>query len=177
MAPTTASLGVLEGPTGLRKAIQGVVGPQAAGHRGQGHTRETVGRSLPVAQQARWRRTLQAASGQPPFPEATAARRRLRRDLTLLHASAVAPLDEGLEEPLPRNRLGLVEPLGRRLTTPTCLESLMAQVGQWTDTGDRWRSSDQAPRWVATARLDIAPRLRRITGDRHRPPLRAALHK
>ncbi|MBU1149384.1 MAG: hypothetical protein KJ800_00355 [Proteobacteria bacterium] len=58
---------------------------------------------------------------------------------------------------------------------PVCLESLMSQVGQRTDQVDRWRNSDQKQRWVASALLDIEPRLRRIKGYRHLPTLRAAL--
>ncbi len=50
----------------------------------------------------------------------------------------------------------------------------MAQVGLLTDTGDRWRTSDQKPRWVTSAVPAIAPRVRRINGDRHLPRLQAA---
>lgn len=53
----------------------------------------------------------------------------------------------------------------------------MAQLGQRTDKVDRWRSSDQKQRWVATALLDLEPRLRRIKGYRHLPLLRAALKR
>ena len=48
-------------------------------------------------------------------------------------------------------------------------------VGQRTDKVDRWKNSDQKQRWVASALLDIEPRLRRIKGYRHLPVLRAAL--
>ena len=51
----------------------------------------------------------------------------------------------------------------------------MALVGQRTDKVDRWKNSDQKQRWVASALLDIEPRLRRIKGYRHLPVLRAAL--
>jgi len=86
-------------------------------------------------------------------------------------------LDEGLEETLTLHRGALVEPLGRRLTTTNCLESIMAQIGQRTDEVDRWRSSEQKPRWVAAALLDIEPRRRGIKGSRHLPLLRAALQR
>jgi hypothetical protein len=43
--------------------------------------------------------------------------------------------------------------------------------------GDRWRSSDQKQRWVASALLTIEPRLRRIKGYRHLLLLRAALQR
>ena len=39
----------------------------------------------------------------------------------------------------------------------------------------RWTNSSQRHRWVATALLDIEPRLPRINGCRHLPMLRQAL--
>ena len=168
---------ILDGAKGLRKAIQTVFGPQAAVQRCQWHKRENVVSYLPTAQQALWRRKLQTAYGLPTYPEARAALQRLRRELTLLNASAVTSLDEGFEETLTLHRLGLVEPLGHSLKTTNCLESIMAQVGQRTDKIDHWRTSDQKQRWVAAALLDIEPCLRRIKGYRHLPLLRAALQR
>jgi len=168
---------VLDGAKGLRKAIRAVFGGQALVQRCQWHKRENVVGYLPTAQQAVWRRKLQAAYGQPSYAEAKAALLRCRHELRLLNASAVASLDEGFEESLTLHRLGLVEGLGRSLTTTNCLESIMAQLGQRTDKVDRWRSSDQKQRWVATALLDLEPRLRRIKGYRHLPLLRAALQR
>lgn len=168
---------VIDGAKGLRKALQVVFGSQALVQRCQWHKRENVVGYLPTAQQAAWRRKLQAAYEQPRYPEAKAALHRLRQELRLVNASAVTSLDEGLEETLTLHRLGLFEALGRSLKTTNCLESIMAQVGQRTDKIDRWRTSDQKQRWVATALLDIEPRLRRIKGYRHLPLLRAALQR
>jgi hypothetical protein len=145
--------------------------------RGQWHTREHVLRYVPTGQQATWRQTLQAADERPTDAEATAALLRLRREVTLVNESAVRSLDEGLEEPLTLHRLGLVGPLGISLTTTTCLESRNAQLGAYPATVDRWRSSDQKQRWVASALLMIEPRLRRIKGYRHLLLLRAALQR
>jgi transposase-like protein len=168
---------IIDGAKGLRKALQVVFGGQALVQRCQWHKRENVVGYLPTAQQAAWRRKLQAAYEQPRYPEAKAALHRLRQELRLVNASAVTSLDEGLEETLTLHRLGLFEALGRSLKTTNCLESIMAQVGQRTDKIDHWRTSDQKQRWVATALLDIEPRLRRIKGYRHLPLLRAALQR
>jgi len=43
---------------------------------------------------------------------------------------------------------------------------------QRTDKVDYWRNSNQTQRWVATALLDIEPRLNRINGYRYLPELR-----
>ncbi len=168
---------VIDGAKGLRKAIQTVFGAQAAVQRCQWHKRENVLRYLPKAQQATWRRKLQAAYERPTYPEAKAALLRLRQELRLLNESAVKSLDEGFEETLTLHRLGVFRVLGSSLKTTNCLESLNAQVGAYTDKVDRWRTSDQKQRWVATALLDIEPHLRRIKGYRHLPLLHAALQQ
>ena len=148
------------------------------------HKRENVVSYLPKSQQALWRRKLQKAYEKPTYTEAQAALHRCRQELRLLNSSAVASLDEGMEETLTLHRLGVFPQLGLSLKTTNCLESLMSQVGQRTGKVDRWRNSDQKQRWVASAlpvcvprtgRLDIEPRLRRIKGYRHLPTLRAAL--
>ena len=150
-------------------------GRQAVVQRCQWHKRENVLRYLPPSQQATWRRRLQQAYERASYAEARAALLRLRQELRTLNRSAAASLDEGLEETLTLHRLGLFDVLGVSLKTTNCLESLLAQVGQMTDKVDRWRTSDQKHRWVASALLAIEPRVRRIKGYRHLPRLHAAL--
>jgi putative transposase len=168
---------ILDGAKGLQKAIQKVFGSQALIQRCQWHKRENVVSYLPKSQQALWRRKLQAAYEKPTYTEAQAALQRCRQELRLINASAVASLDEGMEETLTLHRLGVFPQLGLSLKTTNCLESLMAQVGQRTDKVDHWRNSDQKQRWVASALLDIEPKLRRVKGYRHLPTLRAALRR
>lgn len=168
---------VIDGAKGLRKAIQTVWGRQAAVQRCQWHKRENVVAYVPKGQQATWRRRLQQAYERPTYAEARAALRHLRRELGTLNQSAAASLDEGLEETLTLHHLGVFALLGRSLKTTNCLESLNAQLGQLTDKVDRWRTSDQKHRWVASALLAIEPRLRRIKGYRHLPQLQEALRR
>jgi transposase-like protein len=166
---------IIDGAKGLHKAIQKVFGSQAAIQRCQWHKRENVVSYLPKSQQDLWRRKLQEAYEKPTYIVARAALQRIRQELRLINASAVASLEEGMEETLTLHRLGVFPTLGISLKTTNCLESLMAQIGQRTGKVDRWRNSDQKQRWVASALLDIEPRLRRIQGYRHLPTLRAAL--
>ena len=56
--------------------------------------------------------------------------------------------------------------LGRSLKTTNCLESVNALVEERCATVDHW---------LATALLDIEPRLRKVMGYRHLSKLRAAL--
>jgi len=73
------------------------------------------------------------------------------------------------------HRLGLFEKLGRGLKTTNCIKSITALMGQKTNKVDYWRNSNQKQRWLATALLDIEPRLNRIRGYRYLPELRTAI--
>ncbi len=61
--------------------------------------------------------------------------------------------------------------------TTNCLESINALVEERCAKVDRWTNSNQRQRWLATALLDIEPRLRRVKGYRHLPKLREALQQ
>ena len=166
---------VIDGSKGLRAAIRRVFEAHAVVQRCQWHKREGVLSHLPKGRQGRIGRKLQAAYDEPTYEGAKGALGRLRKELELLNRSAVKSLDEGLEETLTLHRLGVFPILGRSLKTTNCLESIMSLIAQRTDRVDHWRNSDQKQRWVATALLDIEPRLNRIQGYRHLPVLRAAI--
>ena len=63
------------------------------------------------------------------------------------------------------------------LKTTNCLESINALVEERCAKVDHWQNSSQRHRWLATALLDIEPRLRKVMGYRHLPTLRAALKR
>ena len=166
---------VIDGSKGLRKAVDQVLGDRAAVQRCQWHKRENVVSYLPVSKQATFRQKLQRAYDQPSYAKAKAALSRIRSELSLLNASAVGSLDEGLEETLTLHRLGLIKELGRSFKTTNCIENLNALIGQRTDKVDCWKNADQKHRWLATALLDIEPRLRKVSGHKQLARLRTAL--
>ena len=168
---------VIDGSKGLRRGVQEVFGDGAVVQRCTWHKRENVVDYLPKAQQAAWRQKLQRAYEQPTYDEAKITLDRLARELRVLNESAARSLAEGLEETLTLHRLGIAGELGRSFKTTNMLESVMAQVEARTGKVDRWRTSDQKQRWLASALLDIEPRLRRIRGYRALPKLRAALQR
>ena len=151
---------VIDGSKGLRKAIQTVFGNRAVVQRCRWHKRENVLCYLPKSKQGTFRKRLQDAYQKPTLREAEKALLRVRKELSLLNRSAAASLDEGFEETLTLHRLGLAEELRESFSTTNCLESINAQLGQRTDKVDYWKNSNQLHRWVATALLEIEPRLR-----------------
>jgi putative transposase len=168
---------VMDGSKGIRKAVEEVFGRYALIQRCQWHKRENVVEYLSKGRKAHFRTLLQRAYEQPTYEGAKGALTRVKKELSLLNESAVRSLEEGLEQTLTLHRLGLFEKLGRSLKTTNTIESIMALIGQRTDKVDYWRNSNQKQRWLATALLDIEPRLNRIRGYRYLPELRAAIQK
>jgi len=168
---------VVDGSKGFRAAISQVFGYHAKIQRCQWHKRENVLSYLTPSKQTLFRDKLRRAYAKATYEEAKGALLRIRQELKEINASAVASLEEGLEETLSLHRLGLSEVLGKSFKTTNCLESLNAQLAQRTDKVDRWINSDQKQRWVATALLDIEPGLRRVKGFRYLPLLRSALRE
>ena len=166
---------VIDGAKGLRKAVTKVFGDKAAVQRCQWHKRENVVSYLPTSKQATFRQKLQRAYDQPTYAKAKSALSRIRSELRVLNASAVGSLDEGFEETLTLHRLGLFEALGRSFKTTNCIENLNSLVAQRTDKVDYWKNADQKHRWLATALLDIEPRLHKVCGCDHLVRLRTAL--
>lgn len=168
---------VTDGAKGLHAAVAEVWGEAAVLQRCQWHKRENVVSYLTERHKTAVRRKLQAAYEQPTYAAAKAALGKVRQELRLLNRSAVASLDEGLEETLTLHRLGVFGKLGIGLKTTNMLESIHAQVQSRLGRVDYWKNSDQKHRWLATALLDLEPRLRRLKNYEALPQLRQALKR
>jgi putative transposase len=162
---------------GIRKAVEEVFRGYALIQRCQWHKRENVVDYLPEGEKATFRKLLQRAYEEPTYEGAKRALVRVKKELSLVNESAVRSLEEGFEQTLTLHRLGLFEKLGVSLKTTNTIESIMALIGQRTDKVDYWRNSNQKQRWLATALLDIEPRLNRIRGYGYLPELRIAVQR
>lgn len=130
---------------------------------------------LPKGEQESGRHRLQRAYQRPTYAEAKMALGHLQRVLETRNQLAARSLAEGLAETLTLHRLGVFALPGLSLKTTNCLESINALVEQRCAKVDRWTNSNQHQRWLATARLDIKARLRKVKGYRLLPQLRTAL--
>ena len=170
-------LAVIDGAKGLRAALFDAFADQVVIQRCQWHKRENVMSYLAKGDQKYWRDRLQKAYQRPTYDEAKRELKKIRQELSNINESAVASLDEGFEETLTLHRLGLFGLLGRSLKTTNIIESINAQAEERCGRVDYWKNSSQKQRWLASALLDIEPRLRRLCGYRHLPALRAAIMK
>ncbi len=166
---------IIDGGKGLYKGVKKILGELAVIQRCQWHKRENVLKYLPKARQDEFRRKLQGAYEQPTYETAKKALETIKRELSEVNISAVNSLEEGLEETLTLHRLGMFEKLGRSFKTTNAIENVNSLLGIYTDRVDYWKNSEQRHRWVATALLQIEPRLRTVNGYHHLPQLRSAM--
>lgn len=168
---------VIDGGKGIYKGIREVMGENALIARCQWHKRENVLNYLAKERRDEYRRKLQAAYSESNYEQAKKALGTIRQELKHLNQSAVNSLDEGLEETLLLQKLGLFEKLGTSFKTTNCIENVNRGLEQYTGRVSRWHHSDQRRRWVATALLEIEPQLRLVKGHEHLKELRVAMRR
>lgn len=166
---------IIDGGKGLHKGLKEVLGDQAVIQRCQWHKRENVLKYLPQSRQGEFRRKLQGAYEQPTYETAKKGLDAIKRELKSINLSAVNSLEEGFEETLTLHRLGMFEKLGRSFKTTNAIENVNSLLGIYTDRVDYWKNSEQRQRWVATALLQIEPKLRTVSGYKHLPQLRTVM--
>jgi transposase-like protein len=174
---TEGILVVIDGGKGLHAAVKSAFQRRVLIQRCQWHKRENVVSYLPKKEQAYWRRRLQRAYERPTYKEAKQRLLEIHAKLSQVNESAARSLEEGFEETLTLHRLGIFPLLGRSLKTTNCLESVNAMAEERCGKVDYWKNSRQKHRWLASALLDIEPRLRKLVGYKNLPKLREAIMK
>lgn len=169
------TLFIVDGGTGLRKAIREHCGRAALVHRCQIHKARNVLEHLPEAMRPRIGRALDEAYA---LPDAALAERRLTQlaaGLERTHPGAAASLREGLAETLTLQRLGVTGALYRTLRSTNAIENLNGLIGQFVRNVRRWRDGAMLVRWIATGLQDAQRRFRRVRGCAELPALIRAL--
>ena len=177
LALERAVLFVIDGGTGLRKAIRETCGPTAVVQRCQVHKRRNVLEHLPEAMRPRVRRVLDEANG---LADAALAKRRLLQlaaGLDHSHPGAAASLREGLDETLTLQRLGVTGALYRTLRSTNAIENLNGRVGHFIHNVRRWRDGRMLVRWIAAGLQEAGRGFRRLRGHRDLAALIRALDR
>jgi putative transposase len=168
---------IIDGGKGIYKGIREVMGDNALIARCQWHKRENILDYLPKEKRDIYRKKIQGAYEQTSYELAKKELGSIRRELQSLNQSAANSLDEGMEETLLLQRLGMFEKIGVSFKTTNCIENVNKSLELYTGRVSRWQNSDQRRRWVATALLEIEPRLRSVKGHEHLKELREAMKK
>ena len=155
---------IVDGSKGIRKAIKARFGHYAFIQRCQWHKRENVTSYLDDTQKSLCQRRMKEAYAKTTYKEAENELKKIYQELLNVNESAANSLAEGLEETLTLHELGLSPELSKSLNTTNCIESVMSQLGQYTDKVDRWHNNWQVLRWTAAGLMDIEPKLNKIQG-------------
>jgi transposase-like protein len=173
--PAHKLLFVLDGAKALRRAVQESFGSRAVVQRCRVHKARNVADYLPPEHQAQalWR--LRAAWAKH---EAKAAREELLKVVRWLQGispSAARSLQEGLEETLTLQQLGVNRRLAHSLSSTNMIESCFARSGSLTHRVKRWRTPDMVLRWAAATLLKAEKGFRRMRAFDHLGSLQEAL--
>jgi putative transposase len=163
---------VVDGAKGFTKAIEDKFKECAFIQRCQQHKKENVASYLAKGLQKTYRLHLTKAYEQATYSQAKTALNAIALELDRINPSAAASLREGLEETLTLHKLGLSRELRRSFSSTNCIESVLSQVGQYTDKVDRWRNGRHIQNWVASSLMHIEPKLNKVNGWRHLKLLR-----
>jgi len=163
---------VVDGSRGIIKGIKNKFRGYELIQRCQYHKRENVVSHLNKGQQMLWRNRLKVAYGEVTYEKAKDKLEKLIKELDEINPTAANSLREGLEETLTLHRIGISGSLRRSFSTTNCIESILAQVEQYTQRVDYWRNGAHIQRWVAAGLLEVEPRLCRVRGWHYLPALR-----
>jgi putative transposase len=156
---------VLDGGTGIKKAIKEVFGKRAYVQRCIVHKKRNVKDKLPKKEQAEFDQKFNAAYNKKTLKAAETAFQKLRDELVLNRRAAAAnSLTEGLQDILTLHRLGIDGRLRQSLYSTNCIESVFSAARYYSRNVKRWRKEEQMERWLAAGLLEAEKNLRRIPG-------------
>jgi len=174
--PQPKLLIVMDGGKALRKAVQQVFGDQAVVQRCRVHKQRNVVEHLPQDKQGQaiWR--LRAAWAKTNPTEAEKELHRIIKWLENISPMAARSLQEGLEETLTLQKLGVNRLLAHTLSSTNLIESVFAHTGSLTHRVKRWHDGKMVLRWAAATLLKAEKSFRRIRGFEHLGALEEALN-
>lgn len=166
---------VIDGGTGLRKALRDLYGKNIHVQRCTVHKKRNISDKLPKKFQQEFGHLFNGALNQPSLKAAEKAFQRLRSWLYVKNVAAANSLTEGLTELLTLHRLGIKGTLRRSLSTTNSIESVFSTARFLTRNVKRWRKQEQMERWLASGLLEAESRLRKIPGYTQLKQLKQAL--
>jgi putative transposase len=158
---------IIDGSKGIKKAIVDTFGHHALIKRCAWHKRENMLSYLSDKDKEEFKKRYNKAYSISDYDEAKNAFEDLKDDLRKINISAVNSINDGLEELLTLHRLELIDDFGKSFSTTNAIESLNSQLMKYIGKVKRWTNSDQRFRWVASALIEIEPRLRKVSNYRN----------
>lgn len=173
--PSRPVLVVIDGAKALRKAVGEVFGTNALVQRCRIHKRRNVLDYLKEEHQQQVSLRLRAAWSEPDAKKAAAELRKIVGWLRTISPGAARSLEEGLEETLTVNRLGLKDDLLKSLSSTNLIESCFSNTQGLICRVKRWQDGAMFLRWMGASLLVAESSFRKVRGVQQIPQLMSAL--
>jgi putative transposase len=162
---------VLDGAKALKKAVVSRFGSRALIQRCRVHKKRNIQKYLPKQYHGMLSLKLKVAWDMTEYDKALKELRKVHDWLASINQAAAASLEEGMEETLTINRLGLSPQLRRIFSSTNLIESCFSRAGDLCRGVKRWRNGNMACRWAATVLLEAQSHFRRIQAYSQLPQL------
>jgi putative transposase len=166
---------ILDGAKALKKAVTSRFGSKALIQRCRVHKKRNMQKYLPQKYHGMLSLKLRMAWGMTEYQKAYQELRKVHDWLASINQAAAESLEEGMEETLTINRLGLPSPLRRLFSSTNIIESCFSRAGDLCRGVKHWRDGNMAQRWAGTVLLEAESRFRRIQAYSQLPVLINAL--
>jgi transposase-like protein len=166
---------ILDGAKALKKAVVSRFGIKAMIQRCRVHKKRNIQKYLPKKYHGMLSLKLRMAWGMTEYNKALQELRKVHDWLASINQAAAESLDEGMEETLTINRLGLPPQLRRLFSSTNIIESCFSRAGDLCRGVKHWRDGNMAQRWAGTVLLEAESRFRRIQAYSQFPVLINAL--
>lgn len=167
---------ICDGSKGILAAAQRVLG-NCLIQRCRVHKAENVASYLTRELQAKWRRKLYDAWKLNDYGKTKEKFDTFIEELEHINVSAARSLQEGLEETLTLQRIGMNELFGRYFGTTNRIENLNRTMERFTRNVCFWSQADQRLRWACLAALHHESKMKRIGNAEHLEKLTDAIIK
>ena len=168
---------VLDGAKALKKAVTSRFGSKAVIQRCRVHKKRNLQKYLPRKYHGMLSLKLTMAWGMTAYDKAYKELRKVHDWLASINQAAAESLDEGFEETLTINRLGLPAPLRRLFAGTNSIESCFSRAGDLCRNVKRWRDGNMARRWAGAVLLEAESHFNRVQGYGQLPLLINALSR
>jgi putative transposase len=173
--PSRPMLVIIDGAKALRKAVGEVLGTNAVVQRCRIHKRRNVLDYLNKEHQRQASLRLRVAWSEPDAKKAAAELRKIVGWLRTVSPGAARSLEEGLEETLTVNRLGLKDDLLKSLSSTNLIESCFSNTERLICRVKRWQDGAMFLRWMGASLLVAESSFRKVRGVQQIPMLITAL--
>ena len=168
---------VTDGGSGLCKCLRNKFGKNLLHQRCTIHKKRNIENHLPKHLRREAAARLDHALGCISYSEAKKELKKVLKWLEEVHMSAAASLEEGFEELITVQKLGVPKTLRKSLHTTNVIDSAFASV-RWGERNiQRYRSGKMTQRWLAAVLIHCETRFQRVFGYREIPKVMRNIQK